>query len=97
MAFVETLLTVVIVLMITGSLVPFTYQLKATLYNEKLELYASETALVAAKQVKSQFATSGTNSIEQHEYQWTYDGEQICVQYNDLSGDRVKCINQNGE
>ncbi|MFC7684727.1 hypothetical protein [Ureibacillus sp. GCM10028918] len=94
-AFVETLLTVVIVLVITGSLIPLTYQLKTTLYNQKLELHASETALEAAKLIKSQTVFSGTKSIDQNEYQWTYDGEQICVQFNNLSGERVKCINRN--
>lgn len=96
-ALVETLLTVVIVLVITGSLIPITYQLKATLYNKKLELHASETALEAAKLVKSRLAISGTNSIDQNDYQWTFDGMQICVQFNNLSGERVKCISQNGE
>lgn len=93
----ETLLTVVIVLIITGSLVPLTYKLKATLYNQKLELHASETAFEAAKLIQSKYVFSGTNSIEQNEYHWTYDGEQICVQFNNLSGERVKCINSNGE
>ncbi|WP_052130292.1 hypothetical protein [Ureibacillus sinduriensis] len=92
----ETLLTVVIVLVITGTLVPLTYQMKAALYNKKLELYASETALEAAKLVKSQIAFSGINSIEQNDYQWTYDGVQICVQFNNLNGERMKCISQNG-
>ncbi|MDN4493316.1 hypothetical protein [Ureibacillus aquaedulcis] len=96
-AFVETLLTVVIVLIISGSLIPLTYQLKTTLHNEKVELHASQTALEAAKLIKSRSLSSGTKSIEHNEYQWRYDGEQICVQFNNLSGEQVKCINQNGE
>lgn len=95
-AFVETLLTLVIVLIITGSLVPLTYQLKATLHNQKLELHASEAALEAAKIINASSLFSGTFSIEQNEYDWTYDGEEICVQFQNLSGERVKCINGNG-
>ena len=96
-AFVETLLTLAIILVITGSLIPLSYQLKSTLYNQKLELYASETALEAAKQIKAQLRFSGVKTIEKNEYQWTYDGEQICVQFQNLSGEQVKCINRNGE
>ena len=96
-AFVETLLTLAIILVITGSLIPLSYQLKTTLYNQKLELHASEAALDAARQIKAQSKHTGAQTIEQNEYQWTYDGEHICVQYQNLSGEQVKCINRNGD
>ena len=70
-AFVETLLTVAIILVITGSLIPLSYQLKSTLYNQKLELHASEAALDAAKLIKAQSKHFGAQTIEQNEYQWT--------------------------
>ena len=95
-AFAETLLTIVIVMIITGSLAPLTYHLKATLHTQKLQLHASETALEAAKMIKAHAISSGTNSIEQKEYHWTYDGEEICVRYNTENGEQVKCINRNG-
>ncbi|HWK23997.1 MAG TPA: hypothetical protein VNS08_13275 [Ureibacillus sp.] len=95
-ALVETLLTVAIVFMISGTLIPFTYQLKSSMYNQKLELHASETALEAAKMIKTQSIYSGLLSIEDHDYQWNYDGYQICVQYHDLNGERVKCISRDG-
>ncbi len=93
-AFVETLLTVVIVLIITGSLVPLSYQMRTTLQNEKLELHASETALEAAKMIKAQAINSGIVSIDQNEYHWSFDGEAICVQFHNLNGEQVKCINR---
>ncbi|MCM3389931.1 hypothetical protein M3649_17575 [Ureibacillus chungkukjangi] len=96
-AFVETLLTVAIILIIAGSLIPLSYQLKSSLYNQKLELHASETALDAAKQIKAQSKIAGSKTIELKEFHWTYDGEQICVQFENLSGEQVKCINRTGD
>ena len=95
-AFVETLLTVAIILIISGALLPLSYHLKSTLYNEKLELYASETALEAAKLIMVQTLHSGSKTIERNEFQWMYEGNEICVRYQNLDGEQVKCINQNG-
>jgi len=93
-AFVETLLSVVIVIVITGSLIPLTYQLKANMHNQRLELHASETALEAAKMIKDQSLFSGTIAIEQNEYHWVYDGKTICVKFKNLNGEQLKCINR---
>ncbi|QCR32843.1 hypothetical protein [Lysinibacillus sp. SGAir0095] len=96
-AFVETLLSVAIVLIITSSLLPLSYRLKTTLYNEKVELHASETALEAVKLIRESLTLTGTKTIEGNDYQWKFDGDQICVQFKNLSGEQVKCINRNGE
>lgn len=96
-SFVETLLTILIIFTVAGSLIPLSYHMKTTLYKQKLELHASETALLAAKLMKNQSIRNGYNVIENVEYYWTYDNQKICVEYNNLTGVSMKCINQNGE
>ncbi|RHW38495.1 hypothetical protein D1B33_06345 [Lysinibacillus yapensis] len=91
----ETLLSVVIILMLTGSLIPLTNHLKSSLYNQKTELHASETALQAAKMIKTLSIAGGMILIEQNQYEWTYDGEQICVGFNNTLGAQRKCITRN--
>ena len=93
---IESLLTVVILFTICGTLIPLSYHMKSTLYNQKLELHASETALEAAKRISVERVSKGTNRIEKVDYNWSYDGTQLCVQFTNLNGTREKCINPKG-
>lgn len=96
-SFIETLLSISILFVITGSLIPLSYQLKSTLYNKKLELHASETALEAAKRIRYQNESIGVKIIDNVEYVWHFDGQQICIEFTNLNGERKKCINQDDE
>ncbi len=96
-SFVETLLSIFVLFIITGSLIPLSYQMKNTLYNKKLELHASETAYEAAKMIKKHNEWTGVNVIENVKYDWDFDGKQICIKFNNLNGERKKCINQEGQ
>lgn len=96
-SFVETLLSISILFVITGSLIPLSYNMKSTLYNKKLELYASETAYEAAKMIHNGYKSNGVKVIDNVEFNWFYDGRQICIEFTNLNGERKKCINQLGE
>ncbi|MEK9198661.1 hypothetical protein ACH0B5_07480 [Ureibacillus sp. 179-F W5.1 NHS] len=96
-SFAETLLTAVILFILAGTLIPFTYHLKETLYNQKLELHASETALEVAKRLQTESLKSGKKTIEQIDYHWTYDGQKICVTYRNGDDEKIKCIGRKEE
>ena len=94
----ETLLTVVILFTIASSLIPVSYRLKTTLYNKKLELYASEVAHEGIKQFLHTSVTSGVAQIDEVNFYWNYDGKSICVDYTNINQkEQRKCIDQNGE
>ena len=92
-SFIESLLTVVIIFTICGTLIPVSSHMKSTLYNKKLELHASETALEAAKQIRVENVSKGTHRIDHVDYFWSYDGVQLCVEFENLNGARIKCVN----
>ena len=87
---VETILAVVIVFLITASLIPFTYQLRTTLQNKKLEMHASEVALNGALQMQYYGSSSGQEMIEQTIYHWVYQSGTICVQFQNSTKDLEK-------
>ena len=89
---VETILAVVILFLITASLIPFTYQLRTTLQNKKLEMHASEVALNGALQMQYYGTSSGQEIIEQTIYQWVYQSGTICVQFQNSTKELEKCI-----
>lgn len=91
----ETLISMVILLMVASTLIPLTYYMKSNLYNQKTELHASETALQAAKLLQSQPLPGGVMLVEQNEYEWTYDGNQICVHFSNLLGEQTRCVDAN--
>lgn len=80
-----------------GSIIPLSYQLKTTLYNKKLDYYASEVALDGAKILKERKETKGTKIIDEIKFDWNYDGERICVTYEKFNEKVKKCINRQGE
>lgn len=94
---VESLLTIAIILMITGTLIPLSYQMYSTLINKKMELHASITAYEAAKKILNEGSNSGVMNIESNVYRWNYEDSKICVHFTNLHGERTKCINEIGE
>lgn len=96
-SFAETLLTVVIVFILAGTLLPFSYHLKETLYNQQLELHASETALEIAKRLQTESLKSGVKTIDEIDYHWIYDGQKICVKYRNGDEEKQKCIGRQKE
>lgn len=89
---VETLLTIVIIMLIAGSLVPLQSTLRQTLHHQKLQLHASEVAYQGSLQVMRGQAYSGVMHVEGVRYVWQFEDDKICVTFHDVKGNRLKCV-----
>ncbi|MGE7692793.1 hypothetical protein ACQKNC_01575 [Lysinibacillus sp. NPDC094177] len=96
-SFVETILSLVIVMLLCTTLIPISYTMKTTLYNKKLEVIAAETAYEGLKQFHYLQQTEGTKTIENVDYQWSTNGQGICVSFQNTRELRKKCIQLTGE
>lgn len=94
MSFVESCLSLVILFLIVGSIIPLSYKLKITLFEYKLEYHASEVALNAAKTILYTGQTIGSKTIDGIQYDWYYNGDEICVTYEKFNEKEKKCINR---
>lgn len=94
MSFVETCLSIFILLILFGTLIPFSYHLKTTAIYKKLDYHASEVALEAAKIVKNTGQKKGSKIIDQVHYHWEYNGGEICVAYQKFNVTERKCISR---
>ncbi|MGG0658600.1 hypothetical protein [Rummeliibacillus pycnus] len=90
----ESLLTLVIMLLIFGTLLPFYYQLETSLYKKKLSLHAAEAALYAAGNIKKFQKYAGQITIDDVTYYWEGDEYQICIQYSGIQEESL-CVNAN--
>ncbi|KOP70476.1 hypothetical protein AMS59_19800 [Lysinibacillus sp. FJAT-14745] len=96
-SFVETILSVVIVMLLCTTLIPISYTMKTTLYNKKLEVIAAETAYEGLKHFRYLQQTEGTKTIEHVDFQWSIIGQGICVSFQNTQELRKKCIQLTGE
>lgn len=94
---VETLLTLAILMLLCGSLIPLHSHLNQTLHESKLELHASEVAYQGAQQVAAGGVKEGTLTIDGVLYHWEYQDSSICVTFPNVEGAKQKCISEQGE
>lgn len=95
-SFVETLLTVVIIMMLTGSLIPLSSKLHETLQVKKIELHVSQVAYSAAKQIVDLGRNAGSEIIDKINYHWMFDGQKLCVNFQLLNEVEKRCFTQKG-
>ncbi|XKO53989.1 hypothetical protein ACI2WT_14440 [Lysinibacillus fusiformis] len=91
-SFVESILAMGILMLLCGSLLPISYTMKTNLMNKKMEMIAAETAYEGMKLFQAVQQTEGTRIIEEVEYQWMFNGEEICVRFHNILKQRQKCI-----
>ena len=91
-SFVETILAVAILFLITTTLIPMTHQMRTTIYTKKLELHASEVALNGALIVEQYGEQYGIQEIDNVLYHWIYAQNSICVQYENDNQTYEKCV-----
>lgn len=94
---VETILSVAIMMLLCGTLIPVSYTMKTNLYHKKLEVFATETAYEGLKIYHVKQIHEGTKVIEGVVYHWTFDGQQVCVTFENTKEDRQKCIDATGK
>jgi len=88
----ESLLTLVILVLIFGTLLPFYYHLETSLYKKKLSWHAAEAAFYAAGNIKKFQKYEGQTIIDGITYYWEGDEHQICIRYSGIQEERL-CIN----
>lgn len=59
-------------------------------------MIAAETAYEGLELFQAVQQTEGTRIIEQVEYQWVFNGEEICVRFHNILKPRQKCISLTG-
>lgn len=93
----ETVLSVMIIMLLCGTLIPISYTMKTNLYHKKLEVFAVEIAYEGLKRSQHQHINEGVKIIEGVAYQWAFDGQQICVNFENTQESRRICISTAGK
>jgi hypothetical protein len=89
----ESLLTLVIIILIFGTLLPFFYRLETSLYEKKLSMHAAEAALFAAGNIKKLKKYEGQITIDKVTYFWEGDENLICIRYAGIQEEKL-CVNK---
>lgn len=88
----EAMLSLVIILVIFGSLLPLATTLTSSVTGKKQAMIAAETSYQAAIHFKSSGRTAGRRTHEELAYDWTVSNGQICVVYEVLQVANNKCV-----
>ena len=89
----ETILTLTIVIVIFGTLLPFSTFATSKLQLKKAAMYASETAFQGAIYFKAYGLLEGVRRIEEIDYKWSINGQVVCVSYEIIDKVYDKCVN----
>lgn len=81
-SFVETLVAMSILCLLTLTLIPLTYQMQAKVQKHVASYYASEVAYNGALLVQRYSVMEGTQQVNNILYEWHYDGQAICTKYH---------------
>lgn len=74
------MLSLLIIFMLFGTLLPLVQKMQQTLYDKSLRLTAFETMYEAAKEIRATGADSGERTVNKVVFSWEYDS-QLCVSY----------------
>ena len=88
----EAVLTLAIVMIIFGSLLPVASAMAAQLHMKKAGVSAAETAFQGAVIFSAYGLTQGIRQVEEVAYQWEVKGQSICVYYRVAGMDCEKCV-----
>lgn len=81
----EAVLTLAVVMLIFGSLLPYSLRLKDQLERKKVSMYAAETLFHATFLHHSYGYQHGKRFIGNVTFEWEYTDNKLCVHY-DLQG-----------
>jgi len=96
-SFVETILSIGIFMLLCTSLLPISYTMKTNLSNKKLEVIAAETAYEGLKEYLHSRQQEGLKTIENVDFHWIFEEQEICVTFQNTREIRKKCIHLTGE
>ncbi|MEK5185575.1 type II secretion system protein [Solibacillus sp. FSL W7-1324] len=89
---VETLLAVVILFFLSLTIIPLTFNMKQQIAIQKVQTHAAEAAFIGAMKYKRYGQTSGMQQIDDVQFQWHYDGRQVCVHYDLNNKNEELCV-----
>lgn len=96
MSFIDSILTLAAIVIFI-SFFPIITHMRHSLYLKKCHLHASEVALEGVTIAMENGKNNGEKTIDGVHYQWTFDGEAICVHFHVFDEERMKCVNREGE
>ncbi|WP_203246922.1 hypothetical protein [Sporosarcina beigongshangi] len=88
----EAILTLTIVMVIFGSLLPLATTMTSKLQMKKMQMYAAETALQGAIYFKAHGLTAGYRQVDEVDYHWSIEGQAVCVSYHMVEQPIRKCV-----
>lgn len=88
----ESILSLVVITVIFGTLLPFYSQMSTRLEMKKLGMHASESAYHGAILYQAYGMMTGTNLIDRTLYNWSVENDGICVTYHYIDQELVKCV-----
>ena len=88
----EAILTLTIVIVIFGTLLPFASTVTMKLQMKKVDMYAAETAYQGAIYFNAYGLEEGVRQIDGVDYDWTIAGQSVCVSYKVADKVFNKCV-----
>ncbi|WP_432358621.1 hypothetical protein [Sporosarcina sp. UB5] len=88
----ETILSLVIVTVIFGTLLPLYSHMSVRLEMKRLSMHAAESAYHGAILYNAYGMVAGTNRVDKTVYNWVVESERICVTYHYIEKEVVECI-----
>lgn len=79
-SFVETILTVSILMLLFGSLLPISYHMMSKLIEKKQEMHVAIVSNQAAIERKNGMFT-GSRVLDNVTYDWQWNSRTLCIQY----------------
>ncbi|MFD1926574.1 hypothetical protein ACFSFY_00605 [Sporosarcina siberiensis] len=88
----EAMLTLLIVLIVFGTLLPLATKTTSFIHAKKQLMRAAETAYHGSILYKAYRIDSGTHTIEDLNYDWKIDDNSVCVSYLVIDKEEEKCV-----
>lgn len=88
----EALLTLTILLVVFGTLLPLATHMTSSLHQKKQTMRAAETAYQGMITYSAYGIRQGTRIIEDVTYDWLIEGDSICVSYVLVDKVAKKCV-----
>lgn len=76
------MLTIAVLFMVSGGLIPFFIDMRIQLEDKKRSMHAAETAYQAAFEYNQYFTTSGEVEKDGVTYSWVREEGRLCVTYH---------------
>ncbi|MBE1553761.1 hypothetical protein [Sporosarcina limicola] len=89
----EAILTLTVVLLIFGTLLPLASTMTLKLQLKKSEMHATEAALQGAILYSAYGLVGGIRHVNGMDYDWTVEGNSICVTYKVVEKVTRRCVN----